>query len=113
MSDMNKVEVSFVDCASDEALLFANDLENDLRVTGNIDVSRKKDRVDSQDFGSTLVLVFGTPVAIALARAISTFLQRQSGAKIRITKSGEVVATNLDSRDVSRIVEALAGKASK
>jgi hypothetical protein len=56
------------------------------------------------------VLLFGTPVAIALAKAVSTFLQRHSGATIRITRSGEVIASNLDSRDAARIAEAFAGK---
>jgi len=53
-------------------------------------------------------LLFGTPVAIALAKSVTAFLQRNSGASITITSSGAVVATNLDSRDAAKIAEAFA-----
>ncbi len=105
------LEISFEDCSQADAARFAQDLEQQLRETDpSAKLSFKKERPDSQDFGATLVLVFGTPVAIALAKGVSTFLQRNAGASIRISKSGEVIATNLDSRDASRIVEAFAGK---
>src|SRR5262245_60008190 len=109
MTKANALELSF-DSDPAEALRLANELEQDLREAAAADISRKKERTDSQDFGTTLVLIFGTPVAVALAKAVTTFLQRNSGATIRITKAGEVIATNLDSRDASRIAEAFAGK---
>jgi len=88
-------------------------LEDQIRENGFVHPVEPPERPsDSQDFGSTLVLLFGTPVAVALARAVSTFLQRHSGATIRITRSGEVIASNLDSRDAARIAEAFAGKKS-
>lgn len=108
-----KLEISFEDCAPADANRLAQTLEEQLReASSSAQVTLIKDRSDTQDFGTTLVLVFGTPVAIALAKAVSIFLQRNSGASIRITKSGEVIARNLDSRDASRIAEAFAGKKS-
>jgi hypothetical protein len=63
------LEISFEDCSQADAARFAQDLEQQLRETDpSTKVSFKKERPDSQDFGATLVLVFGTPVAIALAR---------------------------------------------
>jgi len=71
----------------------AQDLEQQLNETeAAVEVSLQREREESQDFGTTLVLVFGTPVAIALARGVSNFLQRNAGASIRITRSGEVIA---------------------
>jgi hypothetical protein len=64
------------------------------------------DNPNSQDFGATIVLLFGTPVAIALAKAVTVYLQRTLGASITISRDGEVVAKNLDSRDAARIAEA-------
>lgn len=105
-------ELSFEGADAAEAAKLANELEQEVRGVDNVEVSLKKERPDSQDFGATLVLVLGTPVAISLAKAIGIFLQRHAGASIKISKNGEVVATNLDSRDASRIAEAFAPKKS-
>ena len=69
-------------------------------------------RPETQDFGATLVLVFGTPVAVILAKAVGNFLHRHSGASIAISRNGDVVAENIDSRDAARIAEAFAAKRS-
>jgi hypothetical protein len=108
-----RLEISFEDCLPADAARFAQALEQQLREFGpSASITLKKERADSQDFGATLVLVFGTPAAIALAKGVSAFLQRHSGASIRILKSGEVIAQNLDSKDVARVAEAFAGKRS-
>ena len=109
MSDFECVQISFDNCSAGEAAQLANQLEQDLREAAAAEISRKKDRPDSQDFGATLVVLFGTPVAIVLAKAVSNFLRRHSGASISITKDG-VMAKNLDSKDAARIAEAFAGK---
>jgi hypothetical protein len=104
-------EISFEDCLPGDAAGFAQALGADIReFAPAVAVELKKERMDSQDFGTTLVVLFGTPVAITLARAVGAFLQRHSGASIKISKSGEVIARNLDSSDAARIAEAFAGK---
>jgi hypothetical protein len=108
--DTNKLEISFDHCEPAEALRLTNELEQELLDAAQAEISRKKERSDSQDFGTTLVLVFGTPVAISLASALGVFLQRHSGASIKISKDGSVIASNLDSKDAARIAEAFAGK---
>ena len=93
-----------------EASRLAQQLEQDLReIDPNVKASRIRDCAEAQDFGATLVLLFGTPFAVALAGGVAAFLKRVSGARITISKSGEVVAENLDSRDAARIAEAFAG----
>jgi hypothetical protein len=100
----HEIEISFAECSPAQAARFSNDLEQHLRDdVPAAQAALKKARPDSQDFGTSLVVLFGTPVAIVLAKSIGGFLQRHSGATITITKDGEVIARNLDSRDAARI----------
>lgn len=107
---MTNFEISFDGSSPAEAAQLSNELEQDIREAAAVDIARKKERHDTQDFGSTLVLVLGTPVAIIVAKAVAAFLLRHSGATIRISKNGELIAQNLDSKDAARIAEAFSGK---
>jgi hypothetical protein len=110
MSD-RELTISFESSLAADAATFAQDLEAELRETdSSVTVTMTKDRPDTQDFGSTLVLLFGTSSAVALAKAVTAFLHRNSGASITITKAGTVVAKNLDSRDAAKIAEVFAAK---
>lgn len=77
--------------------------------TRGITITRTKERPDAQDFGGTLAIILGTASVTALAKGISAWLARNSGARVEIRKEGKVVlaASNLDSKDVTRIAEAL------
>jgi hypothetical protein len=109
MSD-GELTISFEGSLPADAAAFAQNLEAELRETdSSVTVSITKERPDTQDFGSTLVLLFGTSTALALAKAVTAFLHRNSGASITITKAGTVVAKNLDSRDAAKIAEVFAG----
>lgn len=69
-------------------------------------VKREKADASSQDLGSTLVLVFGSGAAIALAKGLADWLRSHRKAKLEIrTPAGEVIATGLTSADAVRIVE--------
>ncbi|MER9410336.1 hypothetical protein [Mesorhizobium sp. M0589] len=83
----------------------------------------KKKRKDTQDFGTTLVLVLGAPATVALATAIATFIRRNSGVVIEMTSyiGGSEVnvtgtskldlkVTKLNSADAKDILVALASK---
>ena len=70
----------------------------------SVALKRRKDREGTQDFGATLVLILGTGAITAVAKGLSAWIVRNSGARIIITKDGEVVAENIDSRDAERIV---------
>jgi hypothetical protein len=102
-------EFSFDNCTPADAAVLAMALEEQFREDiPAAALSLRKDREDSQDFGATLVLVLGTPVAVVLARSIGAFLQRNSGASLTISASGEIIAKNLNSNDAARIAEAFA-----
>lgn len=103
------IVIDFADCSPANANKYAQDLEGALiRLGPSVEIKRGT-KEGSQEIVSSLVLLFGTPVAVSLAHAIYSFLTRNSGAKIRIsTPSGDVIAENLDSKDAARIAEALA-----
>src|SRR6266478_4662981 len=74
---------------------FILDLGTDVRV------EKHRESVDSQEFGSTLVLVLGTTAISTLAYGVAAWLSRNAGARITVrTAKGEVVAEGLDSKDV-------------
>jgi hypothetical protein len=72
-------------------------------------INLKKENQDTQDFGTTLVLVLGTPAVIAVARGLATYLGR-TGTKVLIRKNGDIVLENVSGADTARIVEALKAK---
>jgi hypothetical protein len=110
MEDL-ELKIVFEGSLPADAARLAQDLEKQLREADpSAKISLEKERPDSLDFRSILVLLFGTQAAIALAKGVTAFLQRNSGASITITKAGTVVAQNLDSKDAAKIAEAFAGK---
>jgi hypothetical protein len=77
-----------------------------LRLDPSIDVKRGT-KEGGQEIVSSLILLFGTPVAAILANAVYTFVVRNTGAKITFTSDGEVIAENINSRDAARIAQAI------
>ena len=103
--------VSFAGATVDDGNRYASDLKMFLLdMDPSLRLEQRRERLDSQDFGSTLILVLGTTAVSALARGIAVWLQRNAGARITVRNAtGELVAEGLDSKDVARIVEALSG----
>jgi hypothetical protein len=100
--------LSFPGVSPDEANQYAADLAGALRDTHpDVQAQQRRDRDDTLDFGATLVLILGSASASLVARGVQAWLARNSGVKLQISADGNVVASNLDSRDASRIVEAL------
>jgi hypothetical protein len=98
-------EISFRDCTADEANAYCEELQQELHdADSTVYLKRRKDNEQSQDFGATLVLVLGTGAITAVAKGLSTWIARNSGAKVVITRDGKVIAENIDSRDAARIV---------
>jgi hypothetical protein len=100
--------LSFPGVSPAEANQYAADLAGALRDTHpDVQAEQRRDRDDTLDFGATLVLILGSASATMVARGVAAWLARNSGVKLQISADGSVVASNLDSRDASRIVEAL------
>jgi hypothetical protein len=99
--------ITFPEASIAQANRYAADLAAAIReLDEEVQVEQKRDRQDTQDFGATLAIILGTASVTAVAKGISAWLARQSGAKIQISADGSVIASNLDSRDAARIAEA-------
>jgi hypothetical protein len=111
MSEQQKLIIRF----EDETVASANQKASELRyqvLDASPDVSTEivKDDNSNQDFGATLVLIFGTPVAIAIAKGIADYIKR-TGTTITIEDgNGKVIAKNVNSADVARIAQAFGNK---
>jgi hypothetical protein len=82
----------------------------------DVEVTVAKDRQDTQDFGTTLVLALGTPAALAIAKGIADWLRRRPAntgdVVILEMGGGRVVARGKPASqlDVAATAKALAGK---
>jgi hypothetical protein len=104
------VRITFVEMPVAEANRATAELHRSLldRVGDDVAASIHKDDGDSQDGGSTLVLLFGTSGAVAIAQGIRARLARRGDAHDRITiktaDGTQVIAT----REAARILDAAA-----
>jgi hypothetical protein len=102
--------ISFGDTSTADGNRLAGSLAETLKhSTPDIIVERRRERADTQDFGSTLAVIVGTAAFNSMAKGIATWLARNSGAKLEVRREGKllVTATHLESSDVARIVSAL------
>jgi hypothetical protein len=101
--------ITFREASVAEANRYATDMAASLRdIDQNLSAEQRRDRSETQDFGATVAIVLGTASATAVAKGVATWLARNSGAKIDITVDGNVIASNLDSRDAAKIAEVFA-----
>ena len=104
--------VTFEGITSADANLYAEELRSRLLdASPYVEVNRKRDNPSTQDFGATLILALGTPAVAAVAKAIGDWLisRRQAGITIK-TANGEIIGTNLTSKDAMKLAEMLLDK---
>jgi hypothetical protein len=105
-SQGTRFEIVFEGMATGTAGVRVKQLQQELfRFSPDVTTVIEKEDSTNQDFGTTLVLVLGTPAVIALAEAVASYLQRNR-ATIVIKKNGEVLATNISGEDAVKIAEA-------
>ncbi|WP_298956006.1 hypothetical protein [uncultured Methylobacterium sp.] len=82
-----------------------------LGVSDHIKMEIGKIRSDTQDFGATIVVILGTPAAIALAKGLHDFISKYGDCVTISTEFGTVVArgTAAANIDVAKTLEALRG----
>lgn len=100
----------FPDATTAEANRLAANLADAVRdIDPGVLVERRRERSDTQDFGASLAIMLGTAAATAIAKGIGAWLARNSGVRVEIKRKGEtvLVATHLDSKDVSRLASLL------
>ncbi len=104
--------ITFESVSDADANRYASELRNILLdATPVIEVERKRGDPRTQDFGATLLLVLGTPAVPALIKAITDWLtlRHQVGITIK-TAEGELIATNLTSKDAMKLAESFRPK---
>ncbi len=82
-----------------------------LDASPDIEVHRRRDDPRAQDFGSTIVLLLGTPAAAAAVTAISNWLVRRNAASISIKRADEqIVVQNITSKKAGELAQMLLNK---
>jgi hypothetical protein len=114
MDDKNEFTLAFEGLDGREANLAAESLKEAIIGLGEHDLSvtTKKEQKRTQDFGATLVLVLGTPVAITLARGIASWMHRRADMTtvvIRDNKGNEVLKYKGEGKDLDKLADVLRG----
>src|SRR5271163_4676756 len=112
MDQKSELTISFEGLTGHTAGLEAEELKQSILDLGeaDVDVATRKEREGTQDFGATLVLVFGTPVAIALARGIAGWLRRRAEMTtvvIRDKNGRELLKYNGDAKELDKLAAVL------
>jgi len=117
MVDQQTFILSFDEASPADASRYADELSNALLdATADITIQRRRDD-PQQDFGTTLVLILGTPTAAALAKTIATvignWLALRKGTISIEREKGEITkitATNLSNEAQLKVLEILTKK---
>lgn len=104
--------ITFDTLSAAEANHYAEELRQALlEASPDIEVHRRRDDPHAQDFGSTLVLLLGTPAAAAAVTAISNWLARRNRASITIKRADEqIVVQNITSKKAGELAQLLVKK---
>jgi Effector Associated Constant Component 1 len=108
MDQKSELTITFEGLKGHDATLAAEELKQAIEGLGESDlnIETRRERAGTQDFGATLVLVFGTPVAIALARGIAGWLRRRADTTtvvIRDKKGRELLRYNGDAKELDKL----------
>ena len=104
--------ISFDDVSPADASRYADELSNALLdaidATADITIQRRRDDPRAQDFGTTLVLILGTPTAAALAKMIATgignWLKLRTSASLTVkTPDGHIILRNVTSTQAAEL----------
>lgn len=114
-SDKHTVVLRFLDDSPAEANLAAQRLSEFIQAESapipgaQPELSLRKDQGGTLDLGSTLVLVFGTPFAIAIAKGIAAYIEAIGSRVVLETPAGNVIASGDGAKnlDVAKTVAAL------
>jgi hypothetical protein len=104
--------ITFDTASAADANRYAEELRQALLdASPDVEVRRKRDDPHAQDFGGTLVLVLGTPAAVAVVTAMSNWLARRYQASITIKKADEqIVVQNITSKRADELARLFLGK---
>lgn len=112
--DQQSYRITFHDILPSDANRYADELREILRdASPYVDVERKRETPSTQDFGTTLVLVLGTPAVAAIAKAIGNCLALRRGTISIEAENGaitKITGTNLTNEAQLKVLEIMTKK---
>lgn len=110
----HRFQVRFESSSPAHANRAAGELRRFIRsaAAGGVEVEVHKDDRETQDLGSTLVVLLGTPALVAVARGIRDYVAKTGDRVVIETPDGTVVARGdaAQELDVAAAVAALRGQ---
>jgi hypothetical protein len=99
--------IEFEGVSEAEASRYANELRDDLLDSApDLHIRRQAIDPNSQDFGSTLILLLAAPAVVTVAKGIKVWLERRNVASLTIkTEKGEIIVKNLTSEKAAILTE--------
>jgi hypothetical protein len=113
-----RVKIRFEDMTYKDQGVAAVELSNFLQrrlgeqaIAEHASLQVSRERSDTQDFGATLVIVLGTPAAIAIAKGIHDYISKRGSRVVIETEEGTVIATGDAAKniDIEKTTAALRG----
>jgi hypothetical protein len=100
--------ITFPGSSAAERSRLASQMADALAQIDGVQTSVLREQPDTQDPGTILSVILGAPAVLLAVRAVATWLVRnnQSGVTIELP-NGTVIAQNMKSEDVPKVVEAL------
>jgi hypothetical protein len=110
--DQKTYIVTFEGVSHSDAQRYAEELRDVLlNTTPDISVQRKRESSLTQDFGATLILIFGAPAVVAVVKAVGDWLIRRNSASLTWkTADGELVIQGISSKNAADLAQFLLGK---
>jgi hypothetical protein len=105
--------IRFEDLSRAQSNQAASELRQALRSAAGAEASIEiqKEDPETQDFGSTLILVLATPVAVAIAKGVRDYIAKTGSRVVIETSNGKIVATGHAAAniDIAKTAEAHGG----
>jgi hypothetical protein len=104
--------ITFKNVSFADANRYAEELRNALLdANDDIEVQRRRDNSHTQDIGSTLVIVLGTPAAVGVVNAISDWLKLRHNASLTIESDDKRIhVENISSKNAAELTKILLEK---
>ena len=104
--------ITFDDVSAADANRYAEELRQALLdASSEVQVHRRRDDPHTMDFGTTLVLLLGTPVAAEVITAIGNWLALRNRASITVKRADEqIVIQNITSKKAAELATLLLNK---
>lgn len=92
-----------------KAGILAESLRDTLRRTHpDVVVERRREDESAMEFGTTLIVLLGTPAIVAIAKGLQSWLKRNQSASVCIeTSDGKVVIENVTGAQAVDLAKAL------